>query len=116
MVTMLDGILAYFGYAPAGTPREYPRLNNGGDAVARGHRYEQFYAEEGGVRDMILSLRHDYFEKVGALKPSDVDSLRALGMADRIAREIDRKFREVIETGKLREHDQQHANKIAAIR
>lgn len=115
-MTVIARLLAYFGYTRADTPREYPRLNNGTDAIARGHRYEQFYAEDGGIRDMILSLRRDYFEKVGALKPGDVDSLRALGMADRIAREIDRKVRDVIETGKLREHDQQHANKIAGIR
>ncbi len=112
---MIDRTLAYFGYTRS-TQREYPRVNNGLEAIARGQRWEAFYAEDGGLRDMIAALRHDYFEKVGALKPGDTESLMALGMADRIAREIERKVQTVIETGKLRANDEQHANKIAAIR
>lgn len=115
MRTMIDRLLAYYGYVRAGE-REYPRINNGAEAVARGKRWEVFYAEENGVRDMILSLRQDYFAKVADLKPGDLDSLKALAMADKIAREIDRKVQSIIETGKLRENDAQHAAKIASIR
>lgn len=115
-MTILDRIAAYFGYVRADAPRPYARLNHGGDAIARGQRWEQFYSEEGGIRDMIAKLRHAYFEKVGSLKPGDTDSLMALGMADRIAREIDREVQSVIETGKLRANTASHANNIAAIR
>ncbi len=109
---MLDRLAASLGYVR----REYPRIDNGSDAVARGQRWEAFYAEEGGLRDMIAKLRHGYFEKVGSLKPGDHESLLALGMADRIAREIDREVLSIIETGKLRAHDAAHVNKVAAIR
>jgi hypothetical protein len=112
MRKMLDRIAARLGYAR----REYPRIQNGADAVARGERWEGFYREEGGLADMIASLRRDYFEKVGSLKPGDVDALRSLGMADRIAREIDAKVREVIETGKITRSNIEHTNRIASIR
>lgn len=115
-MTLIDRILAYFGYIRADAPREFQRINNGLEAIARGQRWEAFYGEENGLGDMIVSLRQDYFAKVADLKPGDTDGLRALAMADKIAREIDRKARSVIETGKLRQHDEQHANKIAAIR
>ncbi|GAA0729962.1 hypothetical protein [Sphingomonas japonica] len=115
MRKMIDRIAAYFGFVRA-TAREYSRINNGADSVARGQRWEVFYAEDGGIRDMIAGLRRGYFEKVGGLKPGDTESLIALGMADRIAREIDREVQTIIETGKLRQFDEQHANKIAAIR
>lgn len=108
----LDRIAARLGYVR----REYARIDNGADAVARGQRWQAFYEETGGLADMIANLRQNYFEKVGALKPGDVDSLKALAMADRIAREIEREVQSVIETGKLRAADAEHANRIAAIR
>jgi hypothetical protein len=111
----LDRILADFGYTRT-VPRELPRVQNGADAVARGQRWEAFATEEGGIYDMISALRRDYFEKVGQLSPGDVESLRALGMADRIAREIERKVQTVIETGRLRAKDRAHAEKISNIR
>ncbi len=110
-----DRILAHFGYIPV-TPRPLPRIQNGTDAVARGQRYEAFYLEEDGLRDMISNLRRDYFEKVGQLSPGDTAGLQALGMADRIAREIERKVQTVIETGRIRANDRAHAEKISNIR
>lgn len=92
------------------------RLGNGQDAISRGNRWEQFYQEEGGIKDMIASLRHDYFLKVGQLHPGETQKLLALGMADKIALEIERKVQTVIETGRIRANDKAHTNKIAAIR
>jgi cob(I)alamin adenosyltransferase len=92
------------------------RISNGVEAVARGQRYEAFFNEEDGLHDMFVQLRRDYFEKVGALSPGDTESLKALAMADRICREVERKVQTVIETGKLRAMDQAHVNKIASIR
>lgn len=109
---LLDRIAAWLGYFP----REYARLNNGTDAVARGQRWEMFYAEEGGLRDMFERQRAGYLQKVGSLKPGDVDGLKALGIADRINRELEREVQTIIETGKLREHEARHAANIAAIR
>lgn len=112
MNSLIDRLAARYGYVR----REYQRVNSGADAIARGQRWEVFYAEEGGLSDMITGLRRSYFEKVGSLKPGDTDSLKALAMADRIAQEVERQILTVIETGKLRQNEQQHANKIAAIR
>lgn len=111
---MLDRILARFGYTRI-VPAPLPRVNNGTDAIARGQRWQSFYEEEDGLRDMIASLRHDYFVKVGQLSPGDRDKLLALGMADKIATEIERKVQSVIETGKLRANDKVHTGKIASI-
>ena len=110
-----DRILAHFGYIPV-TPRPLPRIQNGTDAVARGQRWDAFFNEEDGLRDMISNLRRDYFEKVGQLTPGDTAGLQALGMADRIAREIERKVQTVIETGRIRANDRAHAEKISNIR
>lgn len=114
---MLDRIMAYFGYTRATELRwTFERVNNGADAVARGQRWQSFYEEEAGLADMLSNLRRDYFEKVGQLTPGDTAGLQALGMADRIAREIERKVQTVIETGRIRANDRAHAEKISNIR
>ena len=112
MSNALDRLAARLGYCR----REYPRSNNGADAIARGERWQAFYAEHGGLQDMISSLRRDYFEKFSALKPGDTDAMFALAVADKVAREIDAKVRSIVETGKLRRHDAEHAEKIAKTR
>lgn len=114
MRKLLDWIAARLGYVRP--DREFARVNNGADAVARGERWEMFYAEEGGLHDMIASLRQDYFEKFSGLSPSDRDAMFALAVADKVAREIDAKVRAVVETGKLRRRDAEHASKVASIR
>lgn len=113
-MSWLDRLFAWLGYYRNDHVRV--RLENGSDAVARGQRWENFYHEVGGLADMIEGLRRGYFVKVGSLKPGDHDSLLALGMADRIAREIEREVLSVIETGKLRANEAQHAARVAAIR
>ena len=98
MAGMVARILARYGYVQ----REYPRINNGADAIVRGQRWEQFYSEEGGLRDMIVSLRQSYFEKYASLKPGDIPARERLALIDYLAQELDGKVRAVIETGKLR--------------
>jgi hypothetical protein len=110
---MIDRILSNFGYVKA-SPRVFDRVNNGDDAVSRGQRWQLFYSEIGGLHDMINDLRRGYFEKVSGLKPGDTDALQALSMAYRIAGEIEGQVRTVIETGKLREAEADHVNRIAA--
>jgi len=113
-MTWLDRLAAHFGYTRT-IPAPLPRINNGTDAVARGQRWQAFYEEEDGLRDMFASLRHDYFAKVGQLHPGETQKLLALGMADKIAVEIERKVQSVIETGKIRANDREHTARIAGI-
>ena len=75
------------------------RKNNGANAVARGQRWERFYNEEGGLHDMIVRMRQAYFAKVGELKPGEHDALLLLATADRLARELDKEVKAIIDSG-----------------
>ena len=114
---MINSILARYGYVK----RETRAWDTQGadlkdvDAQSRAHRWIAFYQEQGGLRDMIIALRHAYFEKVGTLRPGDMDSLAALGMADRIVREIDSQIKEIIDAGKIEAVNKEYADKIAAL-
>lgn len=111
MRKLLDWIAAKLGYV---TTHSFTRIDNGGDAITRGQRWEDFYREQGGLGEMIEALRRSYFEKVGTLKPGDTQSLEALGMADRIAREIEGQVIQVIESGKIAQSNAEHAARVAA--
>ena len=114
---MIDRIARYFGYVKASDRAwaDEARAMMDTDRIARAQRWIPFYNEEGGVRDVITSLRKAYFEKIGKLQPGDVEGLQALGMADRIAREIDGHIRQIIDAGKIDASVDEHAAQIAAL-
>lgn len=85
------------------------------DDFHRSERWKQFYQEQGGLGDMLESLRMAYFRKVGTLKPDDMAGLQALGMAMRICDEIDGQIQVIIGAGKIAESHEQHAAQIAAL-
>lgn len=112
---MLDRIFAWLGYYRADAVRIRLRVQNGAEAVSRGQRWEAFYHEEGGLADMIEGLRRAYFEKVGSTRPGDTDTLLVLGLADKIARELEREVQAIIETGKMRARDAEHAERVSRV-
>lgn len=76
------------------------RLRGGGDACARGARWEQFYREAGGLADMIAAVRRGYFEAAAGLSAAETGKLYEYALADRLAREIEREVLAVVMTGK----------------
>ena len=91
------------------------RVRNGADAIARGQRWEGFLLEEGGLGDMIVKLRREYFEAYGATGMSDTAKQYEYALADRLLRQLDREARTIVETGKLRANEQAFAARNAAI-
>lgn len=71
------------------------------DAIARGERWQAFYSEEGGLADMIAQARREAFEAYAECRPDDVAEKEYLAASDRCWRQLDRRIRSVIETGKL---------------
>lgn len=91
------------------------RLPMNDDELHRSERWKQFYQEQGGIGDMIEGLRMAYFQKVGTLKPNDMDGLQALGIAMRALSEIDNEIQSIIGAGKIAQSHEDHAAKIAAL-
>ena len=114
---MIERILSHYGYVRKDSRvwDEETRHLNDSSKVARAHRWITFYNEDGGIRDMIEATRRSYFEKVGTLKPDDTAGLQALGMADRIARELDAQVKAIIDAGKVEAKQAEHAANIARL-
>ena len=109
---VLDRIAAWFGYYP----REYKRIHLGGDAIARGARWEQFYTEEGGLADMLRAMRQELFEDWAEARFGDVPTRDRLAVKDEAIRDLARRVQTVVDTGKLRASEQAQKDRIAAIR
>jgi hypothetical protein len=71
------------------------------DAVARGQRWEAFYYEQGGIADMIQTLRREAFEAAAELDPAETDKIYYWATADRNLRKLDQRVRGVINNGKI---------------
>lgn len=88
------------GYAGVSPTVATERLKGGNDAVDRGQRWEQFYREEGGLRDMLDKLRLEAFEAAAELDPNDTDKIYYWATADRNLRRLQQKVEAVVITGK----------------
>ena len=85
------------------------------DMVHRANRWREFYEEEGGLRDVLDTLRRAYFDRAGDLMPNDTAALLKLGMAARIVEQVDAHIRHLLAAGKMEQAAQDHAERIARL-
>ena len=71
------------------------------DAVARGERWHAFYHEEGGIADMILTIRKEAFEAAAEIDPRETNLIYNWAIADRNLRKLDQRVRTVINNGQI---------------
>lgn len=85
------------------------------DVVHRANRWREFYEEEGGLKEVLDTLRHAYFERAGELMPGDTAGLLKLGMAAKIVAQVDGHIRHILTAGRLEQAAQDHAERIAKL-
>jgi len=83
--------------------------------IHRANRWREFYEEEGGLRDVLDTLRRAYFDRAGDLMPNDTAALLKLGMAARIVEQVDAHIRHLLAAGKMEQAAQDHAERIARL-
>tara|TARA_R110002074_G_scaffold262994_2_gene435124 strand:- start:10401 stop:10703 length:303 start_codon:yes stop_codon:yes gene_type:complete len=83
--------------------------------IRRGQRWAAFYAEEGGLRDILTAIGATYIERMSSVEPWETDKLAKLAMANKITKQIDVFVQEIIGTGKVAQAAQRHAEKIEQI-
>jgi len=83
--------------------------------IHRANRWREFYEEEGGLRDVLDTLRRAYFDRAGDLMPTDTAALLKLGMAARIVEQVDAHIRHLLAAGKMEQAAQDHAERIARL-
>ena len=85
------------------------------DPIHRAGRWREFYEEEGGLKDVLETLRRAYFERAGELMPGDSAALLKLGMAAKIVDQVDAHIRQILNAGRLEQAAQDHAERIGKL-
>jgi len=85
------------------------------DIVHRANRWREFYEEDGGLRDVLDTLRRAYFDRASELMPNDTAALLKLGMAAKIVDQVDMHIRHILTAGRMEQAAQDHAERIAKL-
>ena len=85
------------------------------DMIHRANRWREFYNEEGGLKEVLDTLRRAYFDRAGELMPGDTPALLKLGMAAKIVEQVDTHIRHMLTAGRLEQVAQDHAERIARL-
>ena len=85
------------------------------DPVARAQRWKLFYDEEGGLRDILESLRVAYLERLSAVEPWETDKLTKLAIASKVTRAVDSEILAILTAGKVEADRREHVKKIERI-
>lgn len=88
----------YAGVAPTVASE---RLKGGTDAVERGMRWEAFYREENGIRDMLEGMRREAFEAAQEAEVRDDQTRLAWMLQDRAIRRLQSRIENVVSTGRI---------------
>jgi len=85
------------------------------DPIHRATRWHDFYHEDGGLKDMLDTLRDAYLDRAAALMPNDTAALLKLGMARKIVGEIESHVLSIFDAAKVISAAQDHADRIAKL-
>lgn len=85
------------------------------DPIQRGRRWEAFFQEEGGLKDMLVEIQSTYLERLAAVDPANTEQLRILAMAHRVSREFEGMIRAIIAGADVAQAAKEYATKMQAI-
>jgi hypothetical protein len=85
------------------------------DVVHRASRWHDFYHEDGGLKEVLNTIREAYLDRAADLMPNDTSALLKLGMARKIVDQIDQHVQAIIMAGRIEQAAQDHADKIAKL-
>lgn len=85
------------------------------DPIQRGRRWEAFYNEEGGLKDMLETIRQTYLDRLAHVDPANADQLRILATAHRVSREFEGMIRSIISGADVAQASKDYTAKMQAI-
>lgn len=85
------------------------------DPIQRANRWHAFYHEDGGLKEVLDTLRNAYLDRAAGLMPADTSALLKLGMARKIVGEIEQHIQAIFVAGKIEAAAQDHADRIAKL-
>lgn len=83
--------------------------------IARAARWQAFYQEAGGLKDMIDALRETHLDALTMVEPWDEPRLRKIGLSMAMVKQLEQTIRNIMADGRIEEHAAAHAERLAEI-
>lgn len=96
-------------------PLDETRINLGADKKARSQRWEAFAKEDGGLFDLLDTIRGEYLDAMGKVQPGDTDKLEALAIGGRVVEQLRSQVRSVIAAGEIEARNEDRAAKFSVV-
>jgi hypothetical protein len=85
------------------------------DPIQRAGRWHAFYHEDGGLKEVLDTIKAAYLDRAADLMPGDTAALLKLGMGRKIVDQIDQHIQAIFTAGKIEAAAQDHADRIAKL-
>lgn len=85
------------------------------DPIQRGRRWQAFYDEEGGIKDMLAEIRSVYLTRIAACDPNNTEGLRILALAHRVSVEFDDMIRSIIAGADVAEKAKEYTTRMQGL-
>lgn len=82
------------------------------DPIARAQRWQVFWEEEGGLRDIMNGLHDAYLDRMSSVEPWETDKLVKLSIASKITKAVASEVQNIVAQGKVAEKHRDHIKKI----
>lgn len=85
------------------------------DPIQRGRRWQAFYEEEGGIKEMLAEIRQTYLTRIAACDPNNTEGLRILAMAHRVSVEFDGMITAIVAGADVAEAVKERTSRMQAL-
>lgn len=83
--------------------------------IARAARWAAFYAEKGGLAEMIDAMRATHLEALTKVEPWDTDRLKKIGLSMALVSQLEQTIRGIMTDGRIEEHAVAHRERIEQV-
>lgn len=85
------------------------------DPIQRGRRWQAFYEEDGGLRDMIADIGRTYLERMAQVDPWNAEQLQVLALAHKVTQQLDGMVKAVVGGADVAEAAKEYMTRMQAI-
>lgn len=85
------------------------------DPIQRGRRWQAFYTEDGGIKDMLAEIRSVYLSRLAATDPSNIAGLQVLAQAHRISIEFEGMITSIIAGADVAEKAKEYTTRMQGL-
>lgn len=85
------------------------------DPIQRGRRWQAFYEEDGGIKDMLATIRGVYLERLAATDPANTEGLRILALAHRVSAEFENMVTAIVAGADVAEKAREYSTRMQGL-